>query len=230
MEYCQRTGGGLGTALLRRSCPNARWCALTSIPSTQHSGLATRISDGALHTLRSGSLRGNVLLGVGLHYTRLFVCLQIFPLLPDHGVTYTVLLAWAITEVARYPFYIAPSPFTATVRYACPVATFPIGAGKTAMHSKAHHSAGHDRTASLSNSQDRISVRLCACKRTGCAHRSGGLRLLPGSADAGLHATCSTDSPGPGRISDSGQCDRWDVGLPSDDLQGTERSRVENKD
>ena len=70
-----------------------------------------------------------MLLGVGLHYTRLFVCLQIFPLLPDHSVTYTVLLAWAITEVARYPFYIAPSPFTATVRYACPVATFPIGAG-----------------------------------------------------------------------------------------------------
>ena len=77
----------------------------------------------------SGSLRGNVILGVGLHYTRLFVCLQIFPLLPDHGVTYTVLLAWAVTEVARYPFYISPSPFTAAVRYACPVVTFPVGAG-----------------------------------------------------------------------------------------------------
>ena len=81
--------------------------------------------------LFAGSLRGNVILGVGLHYTRLFVCLQVFPLLPDHGVTYTVLLAWAVTEIARYPFYIAPMPLTARVRYACPVVTFPIGAGMT---------------------------------------------------------------------------------------------------
>lgn len=81
--------------------------------------------------LFAGSLRGNVILGVGLHYTRLFVCLQVFPLLPDHGVSYTVLLAWAVTEIARYPFYIAPMRLTARVRYACPVVTFPIGAGMT---------------------------------------------------------------------------------------------------
>ena len=114
---------------------------ISHVSGTCQPGLTTRINDSTLTTLLPGSLRGNVLLGVGLHYTRLFVCLQIFPLLPDHGVTYTVLLAWAITEVARYPFYIAPSSFTATVRYACPVATFPIGAGT---HSKTYHSVEQD--------------------------------------------------------------------------------------
>ena len=64
-----------------------------------------------------GSLRGNVLLGIGLHYTRLFVCLAVFPRLPaDDATIYAVLLAWSLTEVARYPFYIAPSPATSALR------------------------------------------------------------------------------------------------------------------
>ena len=80
-----------------------------------------------------GSLRGNVLLGIGLHYTRLFVCLAVFPRLPaDDATIYAVLLAWSLTEVARYPFYIAPSPATSALRYACPVLTFPVGAGAEA--------------------------------------------------------------------------------------------------
>lgn len=131
MEHRQHFSGGVGTPLLPRSDPDGHWCAAKSgilfclaLPYLSFS----RLRAGSL-PCGLGSLRGNVILGVGLHYTRLFVCLQIFPLLPDHAATYTVLLAWAVTEVARYPFYIAPSSITTTVRYACPVFTFPIGAG-----------------------------------------------------------------------------------------------------
>jgi hypothetical protein len=80
-----------------------------------------------------GALRGNVVLGVALHYTRLLVCLAIFPLSPSAWTTTAVLLAWSVTEVGRYPFYIWPSPATEQLRYALPVLTFPIGAGVEAL-------------------------------------------------------------------------------------------------
>ena len=41
-----------------------------------------------------GQIKGNVALGVALHYTRMFMALVIFPQLPDHPVTYTILLTW----------------------------------------------------------------------------------------------------------------------------------------
>lgn len=78
----------------------------------------------------TGSLRGNWVLGVPLHYTRLFVLLGVLPKLPT-GINTgeMVLLAWSVTEVCRYPMYLFPSPFTTSLRDKIPVLTFPIGAG-----------------------------------------------------------------------------------------------------
>lgn len=80
-----------------------------------------------------GSLRGNVVLGLGLHYTRLLVALVVFPLAPDSTITATVLLAWSITEICRYPFYILSSPLTEKLRCYMPLLTFPVGAGAEAL-------------------------------------------------------------------------------------------------
>lgn len=58
----------------------------------------------------AGTLRGNVVLGVLLHFIRTFVLLYVLPSgaggAHSHSVCHVVLLAWAVTEVARYPYYI----------------------------------------------------------------------------------------------------------------------------
>ena len=76
-----------------------------------------------------GMARGNVVLGVILHYTRL---LQALCVIPAVGVASLfpklVLLAWSVTEVCRYPMFLLPSSGIArAARYAAPAATFPLG-------------------------------------------------------------------------------------------------------
>eukprot|EP00657_Telonema_sp_P-1_P010087 TRINITY_DN4378_c0_g1_i1.p1 TRINITY_DN4378_c0_g1~~TRINITY_DN4378_c0_g1_i1.p1 ORF type:complete len:208 (+),score=35.15 TRINITY_DN4378_c0_g1_i1:148-771(+) len=81
----------------------------------------------------TGTLRGNVLLGVTLHAIRTFVLFNVLPDGPPgdkgHSLCHVVLCAWAVTEVARYPYYIRPTPLTKALRFAVPVLTFPVGAG-----------------------------------------------------------------------------------------------------
>ncbi len=48
-----------------------------------------------------GDLRGNVGLGVALHYTRMFVCIFVFEHASDISCR-TVLFAWALTEVLAF--------------------------------------------------------------------------------------------------------------------------------
>ena len=44
-----------------------------------------------------------------------------------------ILLAWSLTEVARYPMVLLPNvPWLKTIRYAMPLVTFPLGAGTEA--------------------------------------------------------------------------------------------------
>ena len=63
-----------------------------------------------------GDLRGNVVMGVILHSTRMFMVVVILPEVRDL-VCRSVLLAWAVTEVGRYPCYICKSnSFLARVR------------------------------------------------------------------------------------------------------------------
>jgi len=81
-----------------------------------------------------GMMRGDILLGFTVHYTRL---LMIFVVMPDPSVTClnqkVIILAWAATEVARYPMVIFRDikPLR-TLRYAVPLITFPQGAGSEA--------------------------------------------------------------------------------------------------
>merc|ERR1712216_503945 len=73
--------------------------------------------------------RGNLALGLGLHYTRMLTILAVMPAVPRSMATKLVLLAWSLTEVCRYPMFIWPaSPLARKLRYLAPVATFPVGA------------------------------------------------------------------------------------------------------
>ncbi|KAJ1445555.1 hypothetical protein M885DRAFT_626074 [Pelagophyceae sp. CCMP2097] len=74
-----------------------------------------------------GNLRGNKVMGVVLHYSRMFVCANAFRNTRDDAVR-MVLYAWAITEVCRYPAYIWKSSSIAQkLRYGMPMLTFPLG-------------------------------------------------------------------------------------------------------
>ena len=78
-----------------------------------------------------GILRGRVILGVALHGTRLIILTAVMPL-PDIAPSLTtslVLLAWATTEVSRYPMFLSDALTVRKLRYAVPVLTFPVGAG-----------------------------------------------------------------------------------------------------
>ena len=78
-----------------------------------------------------GAARGNLALGAILHYTRLLIIFLIIPALPESAILYAklVVLAWALTEVCRYPMFLLPSSRPVRVmRYAAPVFTFPLGA------------------------------------------------------------------------------------------------------
>jgi len=78
----------------------------------------------------TGSLRGNWVLGVPLHYTRLFVLLTVLPALQNAGnVGELILLAWSLTEVCRYPMYLLTAAWTKHLRNAVPILTFPLGSG-----------------------------------------------------------------------------------------------------
>lgn len=80
-----------------------------------------------------GLARGNLALGVILHYTRLMTILVVFPGVSTHLASRLTLLAWAITEVLRYPMFLLPSSRIARLlRYVTPVITFPIGASAEA--------------------------------------------------------------------------------------------------
>eukprot|EP00746_Dinoflagellata_sp_MGD_P075034 gnl/MRDRNA2_/MRDRNA2_30231_c0_seq1.p1 gnl/MRDRNA2_/MRDRNA2_30231_c0~~gnl/MRDRNA2_/MRDRNA2_30231_c0_seq1.p1 ORF type:complete len:572 (+),score=103.94 gnl/MRDRNA2_/MRDRNA2_30231_c0_seq1:191-1717(+) len=76
-----------------------------------------------------GSLQGNVTLGVALHYTRVFICLCVFPHVGTHTSCPLVLFAWSFTEICRYPYYILGGEFASKLRYGAPIVTFPLGAG-----------------------------------------------------------------------------------------------------
>ncbi|CAE8660415.1 unnamed protein product, partial [Polarella glacialis] len=79
-----------------------------------------------------GSLRGNITLGLVLHYTRWFVFLGIMPRVGSHPANRIILLSWILTEVCRYPFYILGGRKAEILRYFAPVLTFPLGAGSEA--------------------------------------------------------------------------------------------------
>ena len=75
-----------------------------------------------------GSLRGNMTMGLVLHATRLVVIQGVLPSAARPGATRLVLLAWAATEVARYPCYVwKDAPALLVLRSVVPVATFPLG-------------------------------------------------------------------------------------------------------
>merc|ERR1712216_322718 len=81
-----------------------------------------------------GMLRGDLALSFPVHYPRL---LMFFVTLPHAEVSAFVvrliLLAWAFTEVGRYPMILFPdSKALKVVRYAVPLVTFPMGAGTEA--------------------------------------------------------------------------------------------------
>ena len=81
-----------------------------------------------------GMARGNLPLGVVLHYTRLMECLLIMPSVPTALSVKLVLLAWSVTEVCRYPMFLLPQSGVARMaRYLAPIVTFPLGAGAEAM-------------------------------------------------------------------------------------------------
>ena len=89
-----------------------------------------------------GLARGNVVLGCTLHYTRLIEALVILPLIPHHLVTRLVLLAWSLTELFRYPMFLAPgSKLARLLRYVTPVLTFPLGCGGEAWAAQIVHSS-----------------------------------------------------------------------------------------
>jgi hypothetical protein len=81
-----------------------------------------------------GQLRGDLVLGLDVHYTRF---MMLFFTLSHEAVSHTVakliLFAWSITEVARYPMVLFPRVAALrTVRYSVPLITFPLGAGTEA--------------------------------------------------------------------------------------------------
>merc|ERR1711879_218494 len=82
-----------------------------------------------------GQLRGDLPLGITIHYTRLlmwFVALT-HPAVSD-GVAKMILLGWAVTEVGRYPMIMTAGsvPSLKVLRYAVPLVTFPLTAGAEA--------------------------------------------------------------------------------------------------
>mmetsp|Transcript_160142 Transcript_160142/g.513813 ORF Transcript_160142/g.513813 Transcript_160142/m.513813 type:complete len:192 (+) Transcript_160142:173-748(+) len=79
-----------------------------------------------------GSLKGNLGLGIAIHYIRCFVMAVIFPLTGTHVACRVALFAWVLTEVCRYPYYIFGGRIAGVLRYLTPLATFPMGAGAEA--------------------------------------------------------------------------------------------------
>lgn len=78
-----------------------------------------------------GDLKGNMVLGCFLHYTRMFICLVIFGVetVSKSQIPIVVLTAWAFTEVIRYLYYIVGNSPSKRARQLVPILTFPLGAG-----------------------------------------------------------------------------------------------------
>ena len=84
--------------------------------------------------IAAGILRGDFALSFVVHYTR---SMMLFIAIPHAAVNGTIvkliLMAWSLTEVARFPMVLFPkSKLLKTVRYAAPLITFPLGAGTEA--------------------------------------------------------------------------------------------------
>ncbi|GMI00795.1 hypothetical protein TrLO_g13544 [Triparma laevis f. longispina] len=81
-----------------------------------------------------GILRGDLALSFVVQYTRLMMYFITFPHTSvSSDVVKTILLAWSLTEMARFPMVLFPkSKNLRTIRYAVPLITFPMGAGTEA--------------------------------------------------------------------------------------------------
>ena len=81
-----------------------------------------------------GHLRGDLILGIDVHYTRLMMyCFTMSHEAVPSIVVKLILLAWSLTEVTRYPMVLFPKQAALkTIRYAVPLVTFPLGAGTEA--------------------------------------------------------------------------------------------------
>ena len=77
----------------------------------------------------TGAAKGNAALGVSIHVARSIVLLVVFPTVPTATAAKLSLLAWVLTEVMRYPMFLAPhSKILRNLRYFTPLLTFPLGA------------------------------------------------------------------------------------------------------
>ena len=77
----------------------------------------------------TGAAKGNAVLGLCIHVARSIVLFVVFPTLPTATASKLALLAWAVTEVMRYPMFLAPhSSILRALRYLAPLVTFPLGA------------------------------------------------------------------------------------------------------
>ena len=75
-----------------------------------------------------GTARGNLAMGVAVHATRLLMT-TVLPTVAHSRAARLVVLAWAATEVCRYPMFLRPrSAKLRALRYLAPVLTFPVGA------------------------------------------------------------------------------------------------------
>lgn len=85
--------------------------------------------------LGQGDLPGNIVLGAVLHAIRLLALAQVLPRtdLAHSWLATAVLGSWAVTEVSRYPMYVAKGFGPARLlRMVVPMAMFPIGCGAEA--------------------------------------------------------------------------------------------------
>ena len=64
-----------------------------------------------------GLARGNLVLGVVLHYTRVIIALVVFPIVPTHLASRLVLLAWRGTVRRVVPAAAAPARFAPPGRF-----------------------------------------------------------------------------------------------------------------
>ena len=92
------------------------------------------ISASEILRITLGLLRGDLALGITVHYTRI---LMWFVTLPHPEVSALIvkliLAAWSVTEIGRYPMVLFPNNAALkTFRYMVPLITFPLGAGTEA--------------------------------------------------------------------------------------------------
>eukprot|EP00928_Gymnodinium_smaydae_P086809 TRINITY_DN71233_c0_g1_i1.p1 TRINITY_DN71233_c0_g1~~TRINITY_DN71233_c0_g1_i1.p1 ORF type:complete len:682 (-),score=72.63 TRINITY_DN71233_c0_g1_i1:166-2127(-) len=124
-----------------------------------------------------GTAKGNLMLGSVLHYTRLLVACVVMPAVPTSLATKLVLLAWGVTEVCRYPMFLAPTSAPARIaRYVAPIFTFPVGAGAEAV-------AAYLSLSELSSASTLLRTMVALVIPT---NLFGGLAAYPGLVKKGL--------------------------------------------